>query len=311
MSTDITHTNSQEITFFDYVKDYFYNTNAIEITSNVYIGNVKCSRNKVYLKFIGITNIIKIGKKLKEYYPNDFDYLGISIEDSRQENIFSFFHYTCDYIENVIANNGKVFVHCVGGISRSVSIICAYLIRSKRMSYEESFDLVKSKRNIAYPNSSFINQLREFHIKVNTSHIKIKKENDKINYSSTCRYKKKDFKIIIEKSKGIVKEKRHKIMRKSLNKKVTSKENNILRIHQVLTEVINSYKKKYKDINKFQENVEIFLKKHQLIVDKVFNLKSYKESNNQTKLLNTKYKNLVKRIITKFKKDIFFIKELD
>jgi protein-tyrosine phosphatase len=39
-------------------------------------------------------------------------------------------------------------VHCIAGVSRSVSIVLAYLIRDKGMTYDEAYQSVKVRRQI-------------------------------------------------------------------------------------------------------------------------------------------------------------------
>mmetsp|Transcript_3384 Transcript_3384/g.4209 ORF Transcript_3384/g.4209 Transcript_3384/m.4209 type:complete len:94 (+) Transcript_3384:208-489(+) len=56
---------------------------------------------------------------------------------------------------------GAVLVHCAAGISRSASLVIAYLIRYHRMDFEEAFEHVKLGRNFINPNKSFIEQLRK------------------------------------------------------------------------------------------------------------------------------------------------------
>ena len=53
----------------------------------------------------------------------------------------------------------KIFAHCNAGISRSPSIIIAYLIKELKYSFKDAFNLVKSKRNIK-PNEKFIQELQ-------------------------------------------------------------------------------------------------------------------------------------------------------
>ena len=50
--------------------------------------------------------------------------------------------------------------HCAAGVSRSASILIAYLMREKKMKYQEAHDFVKSKRSIIIPNSGFVQQLK-------------------------------------------------------------------------------------------------------------------------------------------------------
>lgn len=66
-------------------------------------------------------------------------------------------------MEEAKATNGRVLVHCVQGVSRSVTVIIAYLIFKEKMTYDEASDLVKRVRGIASPNIGFVIQLMLFY----------------------------------------------------------------------------------------------------------------------------------------------------
>lgn len=57
----------------------------------------------------------------------------------------------------------------MAGVSRSVSLVLAYLIKHKDMRYEEAYSHVKSRRKIVHssiiqihPNDGFIDQLKKY-----------------------------------------------------------------------------------------------------------------------------------------------------
>ncbi len=54
-------------------------------------------------------------------------------------------------------------IHCNQGISRSVSLVIAYLIYAKKMNYDEAFTFVQDKRSISCPNLGFSIQLQNFY----------------------------------------------------------------------------------------------------------------------------------------------------
>jgi protein tyrosine phosphatase len=63
-------------------------------------------------------------------------------------------------------HNGRVIVHCVMGVSRSCSLVLAYLMKYKGMSLKQAFDLVSSKRSVVRPNAGFWRQLIEYEKKL-------------------------------------------------------------------------------------------------------------------------------------------------
>ncbi len=59
--------------------------------------------------------------------------------------------YYFDQSNNFIEEERKrtnVLVHCMAGVSRSVALVIAYLIRHSNMSYDDAFAFVKSRRKI-------------------------------------------------------------------------------------------------------------------------------------------------------------------
>jgi atypical dual specificity phosphatase len=50
------------------------------------------------------------------------------------------------------------------GISRSATIVCAYLIATTRMTPNEALAAVREKRGIVSPNMGFMRQLEEYYV---------------------------------------------------------------------------------------------------------------------------------------------------
>jgi protein-tyrosine phosphatase len=50
---------------------------------------------------------------------------------------------------------GNVLVHCFAGISRSATVVIAFLMKYKKMNFEEAFEFTKQKREIINPNFGF------------------------------------------------------------------------------------------------------------------------------------------------------------
>jgi protein-tyrosine phosphatase len=59
-------------------------------------------------------------------------------------------------MHSVREQGGRVYVHCVQGISRSATLIIAYLIYYEKMNYKKALELVQARREVANPNFSFL-----------------------------------------------------------------------------------------------------------------------------------------------------------
>jgi len=66
---------------------------------------------------------------------------------------------------SAIERPNVVLVHCLAGMSRSATIVCAYLLATTPMNTEETIAFVKSKRSIIHPNYGFQKQLKAWEAK--------------------------------------------------------------------------------------------------------------------------------------------------
>lgn len=55
-----------------------------------------------------------------------------------------------------------MLIHCVAGVSRSVTFCIAYLMKYHRMTLLEAYNHVKLKRSMIRPNCGFFRQLIEY-----------------------------------------------------------------------------------------------------------------------------------------------------
>ena len=77
--------------------------------------------------------------------------------------------------EEVRAKNAVILIHCMAGISRSVTLTIAYLMAHFNMSMQDAYQYVKDKRPAISPNLNFMGQLVEFEreLQRNPSSIKL------------------------------------------------------------------------------------------------------------------------------------------
>ena len=127
------------------------------IKNKLFLGNYYSATQKEELKKRGVTHILMVGYLLHEFFPDDFEYGNIEIEDDERENIFRYF-YTCI---NFIEESKICFVHCQAGVSRSASIVIAYVMYNLKLKYEDALKYVRDKREYIYPNNGFRLQLKD------------------------------------------------------------------------------------------------------------------------------------------------------
>ncbi|KAF9413196.1 hypothetical protein BGZ94_000807, partial [Podila epigama] len=79
-----------------------------------------------------------------------------------QKNLSTEFPEAFDYIDLARRNGGKILVHCQLGVSRSASLVIAYVMEAEKKSLTEAYDYVKDRSSVISPNMSLMYQLSEF-----------------------------------------------------------------------------------------------------------------------------------------------------
>lgn len=108
-------------------------------------------RYSVNYSELNITSIISAAKEVKLVYPcgRVKEYLFIAAEDKESYSISTHFDEVFNFIERV-REQGNILVHCILGVSRSVSLVLAYLIRKHSYSLEQALALIRRKRPIVH-----------------------------------------------------------------------------------------------------------------------------------------------------------------
>lgn len=138
----------------------FFDKKCSKVADHVFLGGDAVARDKDILKQHGITHILNcVGFVCPEYFKANFVYRTLWLQDSPSEDITSILYDVFDYFEDVREQNGKVFVHCCQGVSRSTSLVIAYRMWREGQSFDDAFQYVKAARGIADPNMGFACQL--------------------------------------------------------------------------------------------------------------------------------------------------------
>lgn len=144
--------NKERIAFFD--------KECSKVADHVYLGGDAVARNRDILRQNGITHVLNcVGFVCPEYFKSDLVYKTLWLQDSPSEDITSILYDVFDYFEDVREQGGRVLVHCCQGVSRSTSLVIAYLMWREGQSFDDAFQYVKAARRIANPNMGFACQL--------------------------------------------------------------------------------------------------------------------------------------------------------
>ena len=134
---------------------------ACEILTNLWLGNIRDSRNIEFINSIDV--VVNCSKKIPFLNKNK-KCIRIPVDDNLEkieiENMYKYFPKITEIIHNYLQNNKIVFVHCYAGKQRSASIVIAYIMRYLHINYKNSLKLLESKRSIVFtPLVNFENAL--------------------------------------------------------------------------------------------------------------------------------------------------------
>lgn len=130
------------------------------IDTGVYLSSVHAAYDKEELERLGITHILSVGA-FTPHHPGSFVYKVIDIMDWPSENLKQYFPEIVEFINEGIKEGG-ILVHCLAGKSRSSSAIMAWIIATKKQTFDEAYRMVLSRRPVIWPNLGFQQQLKEW-----------------------------------------------------------------------------------------------------------------------------------------------------
>nr|XP_033797027.1 dual specificity protein phosphatase 13 isoform X2 [Geotrypetes seraphini] len=130
------------------------------------------AHNRFLLWKMGITHVLNAahGKMFcqggHDFYGTSIDYYGVPASDLPDFDMSKYFFPASEYIQKALSiPEAKILVHCAVGISRSASLVLAYLMIHHRLSLVEAIKTVKKHRVIS-PNRGFLKQLQNLDIQL-------------------------------------------------------------------------------------------------------------------------------------------------
>ncbi|CAL8092773.1 unnamed protein product [Orchesella dallaii] len=144
-----------------------------EIFQSLYLADMKTARNVLTLEKLGITHVLNCaysptpfthnGETSETYYrERNFpcEFIGIPALDLPSYKISQWFEESSQFIHDALKAKGKVLVHCQVGVSRSATLVIAYLMIKHGIVAVDAVQLVGARRAI-FPNDGFLKQICE------------------------------------------------------------------------------------------------------------------------------------------------------
>lgn len=130
----------------------------------IFLGNISAASSIPTLKKLRIGAVLTVAEELLLDYTNqnyEVNHLKILASDVEHFDLSQHFPQCFDFI---VSNQTKtnVLIHCYAGVSRSVTITIAYLMKFYGLGFKKALAMVREKRKQIYPNSGFVSQLKFF-----------------------------------------------------------------------------------------------------------------------------------------------------
>lgn len=135
----------------------------VQIVPFLFLGNEENSLDLDSLERHNIRYVLNVTHNLANAFEgHGLKYMKIPIEDHWSQNLASFFPQAIAFIDEARQKRVGVLVHCLAGVSRSVTVTLAYLMQKHKLPLNEAYDLVKKRKANIAPNFNFLGQLLDF-----------------------------------------------------------------------------------------------------------------------------------------------------
>nr|XP_031864201.1 uncharacterized protein CI109_000113 [Kwoniella shandongensis]KAA5531273.1 hypothetical protein CI109_000113 [Kwoniella shandongensis] len=162
-----------------------------EVVEGLWVGDLVAAMDTEGLEQRGITNILSLLRPRLEF-PSNLSVYPLEIDDAADTDLLTHLPSCVAWIQSVLetrrrsldpsaANDppvpraleiapiaqdpkpGGVLVHCQAGMSRSASVVAAYLMRTMDLDPMEAVDMLREKRPVVEPSDTFWHQLGLFY----------------------------------------------------------------------------------------------------------------------------------------------------
>eukprot|EP00927_Polykrikos_kofoidii_P005640 TRINITY_DN12238_c0_g2_i1.p1 TRINITY_DN12238_c0_g2~~TRINITY_DN12238_c0_g2_i1.p1 ORF type:complete len:866 (-),score=135.56 TRINITY_DN12238_c0_g2_i1:122-2719(-) len=130
------------------------------VEKQVYLSGYQVAKDCDLMRRHGITHIVNTAADVCEsQFPEHFTYLTYYLKDTNNEDISVLFYRTMEFIQSAVSRGGRVLVHCREGVSRSSTMVIAYIMWRFNIPFETAHERIRKVRSVCWPNTGFTCQL--------------------------------------------------------------------------------------------------------------------------------------------------------
>ncbi|XP_061608674.1 uncharacterized protein si:dkey-175m17.7 [Phyllopteryx taeniolatus] len=135
----------------------------------LFLGNERDARELDLLLRLNVGYVVNVTAHLPLYHlKSGLHYKRLPATDNSKQNLRQYFEEVFEFIEEAYQSGQGVLVHCQAGVSRSATVVIAYLMKHTLMTMTDAYKYVRSRRPVVSPNLNFMGQLLEFERDLNS-----------------------------------------------------------------------------------------------------------------------------------------------
>jgi dual specificity phosphatase 12 len=128
------------------------------VLPNLWLGDINGCYDLDFLQSQKITHVLTALEGpfyTPELVVAQVTHMNVVLQDCGRERISDVFERTTEFIRSALKGGGTIYVHCLMGMSRSPTLVAAYLIMETEMTDVEALDFLQNVRPIVDPNDGF------------------------------------------------------------------------------------------------------------------------------------------------------------
>jgi hypothetical protein len=160
---------------------------AHDVADGVYLGNLASGCNLQRMRQLKVGRVVSVMIGASPVFPSHFAYTIVPVRDLPHENLLRHLDDTTRVISEAVQRGEVVYVHCAAGafkasallffsltcllqgVSRSATVVCAWLMRTRGLSHEAAIAFLRERRAVVRPNPGFVAQLRSFELSLESN----------------------------------------------------------------------------------------------------------------------------------------------
>lgn len=136
---------------------------ACETWSGVWLGSLYDAMDADFVEREHISHAVS-GTLAQDPFNGKVTRLIAIVDDEDPGDIWKWFERVSDFIDDALRQGGQVLVHCEWGVSRSPTLVAAYLMRVSHRSANSCLEDLKALRDCVSPNKHFLKALEEWQV---------------------------------------------------------------------------------------------------------------------------------------------------